>query len=258
MTCNVRYHETRLVVTNLNTTLSEKKPMDIQVRQKRDLDNLTRYCQLFIRQIIINSHYKSTIRVCTNVCCGLFFFGLSVFITVPVGRLSHDKGLVITESPDDRTLIIIVNKGGSPGCRTVMSGSELPEPCSHSPVAVGKVAKTSSKKAHNNQDPYYSANSTFFLNCDGARGRKKRYRQNGLSRPAVGREAPLRYGNNSYTESLVPASSREAGIEQGAGSKIERSLPGGKSHFASLVLKVWIRAEHHLIAFGLARGGPRD
>lgn len=80
----------------------------------------------------------------------------------------------LPESPDDWTLIIIVNQGRRPSRRTVMSGCELPEPewfiawelnlnfnvsssicykpCSHSPVAVGKVAKTSSKKAHNDQD----------------------------------------------------------------------------------------------------------
>lgn len=88
--------------------------------------------------------------------------------------------------------------------------------------------------------------------------------------PAVGRYAPICYGNYSYTESLVPgskifsfamlelkpnilpASSRKAGIEEVAGSEVQRCLPGRQPHFASLVLKVGIGAEHHLIAFGLA------
>ena len=94
--------------------------------------------------------------------------------------------------------------------------------------------------------------------------------------PAVGRDAPLCYSNNSNTERLVPekrdihiamleetvkilpASSREAGIEEVAGSKVQRCLPCRQPHFASLVLKVWIGAEHHLVALGLAGGGPRD
>ena len=48
----------RLVVTNLNTTLSEKKQVDISGgwgKKERDMDNPTRCHQLF-RQIIINSH----------------------------------------------------------------------------------------------------------------------------------------------------------------------------------------------------------
>jgi len=48
----------RLVVTNLNTTLSEKKQVDISGGwggKERDMDNPTRCHQLF-RQIIINSH----------------------------------------------------------------------------------------------------------------------------------------------------------------------------------------------------------
>ena len=55
---------------------------------------------------------------------------------------------------------------------------------------------------------------------------------------------------------ISPASSREAGIKEGAGSKVQGCLPCRQPHLASFVLKVWIGAEHHLVALGLARGGP--
>ena len=79
----------------------------------------------------------------------------------------------------------------------------LNRPSSHSPVAVGKVAQTSSKKAHNDQNlgrmhewrrdsvtekrqnshPHNGANGTGFLDGNGARRGEQRNWKNGLSRP---------------------------------------------------------------------------
>ena len=66
------------------------------------------------------------------------------------------------------------------------------------------------------------------------------------------------YRYATSTNFFLPASRGKAGIEENAGAQFERTIPGRKSHLTGLVVKVGIRAEHHLVALGLAGWRPRD